>query len=180
MISLGIGTTASYDIQIGCDDEVLYDNWGPFYYGARTYHQAQSYLENTYHPVLIDVEYHYQESKHWAYGLTLGLHTAYQKERRFSDRKTIHEERHTHLSFVASARYYWRTKDWVRTYSELGLGVAQKWEKEFYDEHYDKNTIITAHITALGIEVGNGPIVGFGEVGLGAFGCLRAGIGYRF
>ena len=48
MISLGIGTTASYDIQIGCDDEVLYDNWGPFYYGARTYHQAQSYLENTY------------------------------------------------------------------------------------------------------------------------------------
>ena len=35
-------------------------------------------------------------------------------------------------------------------------------------------------LTVLGIEVGKGRIIGFGEFGLGATGWLVGGIGYRF
>lgn len=181
MLSLGIGTTTIYDIHFGDEPDYLVgDYWYPPYYGADTYHSSQSYIDDTYHPALVDVSYHYQSSKHWSHGFTLGLHTRYQKERSVSSKKAINQERETNLSAIASARYYWRTKEWVRTYSELGMGITRRWEKERYDDSYSGSLLLTAHITALGIEVGNGPLIGYGEIGLGVFGCLRAGIGYRF
>ena len=151
--------------------------WG---YGSHAYHNAQYYKEATYHPPLFDVNYRYLHSKHWAFGVTAGFHTYYQKGKEIASSSTVHEERETNLSLVGSARYYWRTKNWVRTYSEMGIGPSLRWKKSFYDESYEKKFKPTVHLTILGIEVGNSHVIGFGEFGLGAFGIFRGGIGYRF
>jgi hypothetical protein len=126
------------------------------------------------------VNYRYLHSKHWAFGVTAGFHTYYQKGKKIASGSTVHEERETNFSLVGSARYYWRTKNWVRTYSEMGIGPSLRWKKSFYDESYEKKFKPTVHLTILGIEVGNSHVIGFGEFGLGAFGIFRGGIGYRF
>ena len=176
LFSIDVGVGSLYDVR---HDDYVYDI-GPMLYGSRDYHQAQYYKDNTFHPALVDVNYRYLDSKHWAYGVTAGFHTFYQKWREIATGSTYRESRETNLSIMVVGRYYWRTKNWVRTYSELGFGVRTRWEKGFYDESYKVNHGVTGHITLLGVEVGNGHLLGFGEFGVGALGLFRGGIGYRF
>lgn len=177
LFSIDIGYWSLHDFkpETYCSDYDL--QWG---YGSHAYHNAQYYKEATYHPALVDVNYRYFKSKHWAFGITAGFHTYYQKGKEIASGKTVHEERETNLSIIGSARYYWRTMNWVRTYSEIGIGPCFHWEKGFYDEKYKKELGPIAHLTILGIEVGKGNIIGFGEFGIGTFGIFRGGIGYRF
>lgn len=178
LFSIDVGIGSLYDVRH--DDNVYDYDILPMIYSSRDYHLAQYYKDNTYHPALVDVNYRYLASKHWAYGVTAGFHTFYQKWREIATGSTYRESRETNLSIMGVGRYYWRTKNWVRTYSELGLGIRTHWKKGFYDESYQMKNDITGHITLLGVEVGNKHLIGFGEFGVGALGLFRGGIGYRF
>lgn len=135
--------------------------------------------ENAHSPIF-SVNYQYMMNRHWSLGGTISM-GGWRQYMRYIDSGEIADKKgDTFLAAMFSTRYYWRTKNWVRTYSGISFGMAYDWEKK-YDTWNDEQKICPSwQLTVLGIEVGKGRIIGFGEFGLGATGWLVGGIGYRF
>ena len=150
-------------------------HYDPYYDEAKNL-----YDEETNYSSIPNVSYQYKMNRHWSMGGTVSLIKWNQKMRYIDSREVADEEKATSLSLLFTTRYYWRTKNWVRTYSGASLGIGFSWKKEF--EHSEDKLYLypSGHITVLGVEVGKGHLFGYGEFGLGVTGWLQGGVGYRF
>ena len=144
------------------------------------------YEANGKYSPIPSISYQYMMSPHWSLGGTASMLNWHRKIKYIESGETADKKSETMLSVMFTARYYWRTRNWVRIYSSASVGLGYDWEKR-YDwekslQHLeDRERILPCgQLTPLGIEVGNGHLIGFGELGLGMTGWLRAGIGYRF
>ena len=138
------------------------------------------YEENSHDSPVLNLGYLYQSTPHWAFGGNLGLVGWHQKMKYIDSGATYDKKGETFLSAMFSTRYYWRTKDVVRTYSGAGLGLSYIWEEKYEPWADTQKVMVAGQLTFLGIEVGKGHLVGFAELGWGIKGWLHGGIGYRF
>ena len=136
--------------------------------------------EETKRSLIFSVNYQCMMNRHWSLGGTISMGRSRQYMRYIDNGEIADRKGDTLLATMFTTRYYWRTKNWVRTYSGISFGIAYDWEEK-YDPWPDEQKICPSwQLTVLGIEVGKGCIIGFGEFGLGATGWLVGGIGYRF
>ena len=136
--------------------------------------------EEQKHSLILSANYQYMMNRHWSLGGTISMGRWRQYMRYIDSGEIADKKGDSFLTAMFSTRYYWRTKNWVRTYSGISFGVGYGWEEK-YDPWPDEHKITPSwQLTMLGIEVGKGRIIGFGEFGFGMTGWLVGGIGYRF
>lgn len=136
--------------------------------------------EEQKHSIILSANYQYMMNRHWSLGGTISMGRWRQYMRYIDSGEIADKKGDSFLTAMFSTRYYWRTKNWVRTYSGISFGVGYGWEEK-YDPWPDEHKIAPSwQLTMLGIEVGKGRIIGFGEFGFGMTGWLVGGIGYRF
>ena len=132
-----------------------------------------------YSPIF-NVGYRYMINRHWGVGTTASLFYSSRKKKYIDSGETADKKSETLLAMMFTARYYWRTKNWVRVYSSVGAGFCYEWDKNYMRTDYHTHLRSSWQVSPLGIEVGKGHLIGFCELGLGWAGWLQGGIGYRF
>lgn len=155
--------------------------WAAFGHYDPYYDQERNLQDEKMKRSLIpNICYQYMMNRHWSLGGTVSMGRSRQYMRYIDSGEIADEKGDTFFSMLFTTRYYWRTKNWVKTYSGIGLGVAYDWEKKYEPWNDKQHLYLSGQLTVLGIEVGKGHLFGYGEFGLGATGWLQGGIGYRF
>ena len=171
-------------------DTLLYRNAVSIGIGARVrmsadypgYYDIENNLCEEYpkYSPIFNVGYRYMINRHWGVGTTASLFYSSRKKKYIDSGETADKKSETLLAMMLTARYYWRTKNWVRVYSSVGAGFCYEWDKNYMRTDYRTYLRSSWQVSPLGIEVGKGHLIGFCELGLGWAGWLQGGIGYRF
>lgn len=136
--------------------------------------------EETKRSLIPSVTYQYMMNRHWSLGGTISMGRSRQYMRYIDSGEIADKRGETFLATMFTTRYYWRTKNWVKTYSGISFGIAYDWEEKYEPWNNEQRIIPSGQLTVLGVEIGKGHLFGYGEFGLGATGWLQGGIGYRF
>ena len=164
-----------HSVRVGIGLWPAIGHYDPIYDMERNLHD-----EEMKHSLILNICYQYMKNRHWSLGGAISMGRSHQYMRYIDSGEIADEKGDTFFSILFTTRYYWHTKNWVKTYSGIGLRVAYDWEKRYEPWNDKQHLYLSGQLTVLGVEVGKGHLFGYGEFGLGATGWLQGGIGYRF
>lgn len=131
----------------------------------------------------INLSYNYQMNEWLFLGGTVSYSGIYQNMYdSYNDHVFARRNRH-YFAVLPTARFEWFRRESVQLYSSVGVGAALDHHRErivgveAVKRHTDY--LLAADLTPIGVSVGH-DLYGFFEAGIGSFGVLRMGVGYRF
>lgn len=160
----------------------------PFDLETRYYYLINGAINETYpgnHMMLpcFNLTYTFQLKKWLAVGALVSYTREYQSIYSLRNDRPVYKWHKNYSSFIPIVRFDWFRRNLVTLYSNIGIGLTLETQSSKNLVSKDKNNYviwyISPQISPLGITVGK-RIYGFGEVGIGIDGIVKAGVGYKF